>query len=752
MRWLLLVLLGCKGRADTDTDAVSDTDPAQDTDTAADLEDDDVGSVCPFEPVALPTPPTPVQSFPFLPTSNGFVSAQWVTEARGVPVRFPDGTWGRTDQAHQLATFTDHLAKNPTPSTSTRDLLWDFYFGLRIDDDGTWLNTIAEEEVGYVPGTGIIRVVQRVGDFEVEQHWFTPFQAGGKRDLVAIAKVTNVGSTSHTLGLYSLENVHTGGEGSVDGESVSKDGDAIVESRGGDTVRHTPLGTPISWAAAPGGDDRNPWARVSSDRGYPAELVSGNDVAVGFEWWFDTVDPGESFTRGVILSLDGEPALDLDPDALLAAEKADWDAWHAVETPPDGLTADELAVFEQATAVLRMGQVREEGRGKGQILASLPPGIWNMSWPRDGAYAAVGLVHSGHAQQARDFLDFVIASDSGYYADYLGLDDYMVSVCRYTGDGTEESDGAGCPDGSDAGPNIELDDWGLFLWAYGEYAAANPSDPWIDETLPAVLAGVADPLVQTIDPNRDLLVPDSSIWERHWDECFPNGRKRFSYSSIFAVKGLRVAAELSGDSRYTEAADQLRRGLITVAEEGGPVVFPTDECPLVASAPEETCEGCGPYDGSVIEIVNLDVIRPESALAKGTLLGLQEALLMENGSPGLLRNDDGTGTTNPYPWYDDQEWVVIDLRVAAAWAKVADATGDDVARQNAETLVGWITAQARANHDLIPELLSDGITTSQDDDDYVRPGTDLGSEFQGAVPMCGFGPGAYILALEALRD
>ena len=57
--------------------------------------------------------------------------------------------------------------------------------------------------------------------------------------------------------------------------------------------------------------------------------------------------------------------------------------------------------------------------------------------------------------------------------------------------------------------------------------------------------------------------------------------------------------------------------------------------------------------------------------ARGTLLGLQKALTMSNGSPGFLRNDDGYGSTNPYPWYDSQEWVVIDLRMAVAYYDMA---------------------------------------------------------------------------------
>jgi GH15 family glucan-1,4-alpha-glucosidase len=262
--------------------------------------------------------------------------------------------------------------------------------------------------------------------------------------------------------------------------------------------------------------------------------------------------------------------------------------------------------------------------------------------------------------------------------------------------------------------------------------------------------------VALIDDDNDLLVRDSSIWERHWYDCFPNGRKQFTYSSIQAVAGLRVATTLSGDPTYTAAAERIRGGLLGPASEGGPVLFwetpAGDTCPLLASAPQEICTGCGPYDGAVIELINHEVVRPQSSLAVGTLLGVHRALQMGNGSPGFLRNDDGSGTTNPFPWYDDQEWVVIDLRMATATARVAAATGDETLRANAETLVAWVTAQALANHGLIAELLSDGTWTADDDADHVRPGVDMGMEYQGAVPMCGFGPGAYILALEVLHD
>ena len=96
---LLLAALSCRPD-DTDSDT---------GDTGPNLQDDDLGVVCPVDAIPLPQAPTPIASFPFLPTSNGWVSAQYVTSAQDVPVTFADGSGGTVDQAHQIATFTDHL-------------------------------------------------------------------------------------------------------------------------------------------------------------------------------------------------------------------------------------------------------------------------------------------------------------------------------------------------------------------------------------------------------------------------------------------------------------------------------------------------------------------------------------------------------------------------------------------------------------------------------------------------------------------
>lgn len=760
--WIFASLIvGCTPSPPQTVEDPLPTVPGPDTETGQPPgtgHDDDLGLAC--APIGRPLPEAaiPTASLPFLTTSNGLLTATYVTEADGVPATFTDGSSGTTSQRHQLATLTEHLVRNPTQGTTTRDLLWDAYWGVRIDGVSTWLNTVPEDHVGYEPGTGIVRIEQSVGDARIVTRIFAPMQPGAGHDLAMVVELQWTGAADAEISLLALHNAHSGGEGTASGEIVTPSGGGVLEARGADRLLHTPLVAGSQPGAAPAGDPANPWARFGAGGDLDGTLLSGDDVAVGFQWT-SVLAGGGAMSAGTLMSIDQTDRrpwiADRTGPQLVADELAEWAAWHALDVLPPGLSADEAAVAAQSLAVLRMAQVREPGPGHGQILASLPPGGWNISWPRDAAYAIVGLIAAGHADEAREALDFMVRGQAGDYAALLGISDYLVSVARYHGDGTEESDGAWCVDGTDAGPNVELDDWGLFLWAYGAYADADPDDPWIAETLPAVLSGVADPLVALIDPANDLLVADSSIWERHQADCFPNGKKQFAYSSIQAVAGLRIAAELAQDPSYDEAAERIRAGLLRHADQGGPVLPYTtaddQPCAFVASSPEETCAGCGPYDGSVIEIVNHGIVRPESTLARGTLAALQDHQVTIPGSPGFLRADDGTGTTNPHPWYDDQEWVVIDLRMVSAYAAIGRATGDPVLLENATTLLDWITAQARANHDLLGELLSDGTYTPEDDADHVGLGTDPGHQYAGSAPMCGFGPGAYLLALQAVH-
>jgi len=121
-------------------------------------------------------------------------------------------------------------------------------------------------------------------------------------------------------------------------------------------------------------------------------------------------------------------------------------------------------------------------------LASIAPGQWNITWVRDMAYATVALAKSGHFAEAKRALAFQMGATVGGYQTQVGVP-YQISVVRYFGNGTEESD-------SNAdGPNIEFDGFGLFLWSLHEYVKASGDTATLTTWWPVVQSKVADLLV-----------------------------------------------------------------------------------------------------------------------------------------------------------------------------------------------------------------------------------------------------------------
>jgi len=105
-------------------------------------------------------------------------------------------------------------------------------------------------------------------------------------------------------------------------------------------------------------------------------------------------------------------------------------------------------------------------------------------------------------------------------------------------------------------------------------------------------------------------------------------------------------------------------------------------------------------------------------VAEATLNAIEEKLSI-NGL-GYKRNDDGS-------WYDEQEWVFIDLRTANAYLKIGK-------EEKAKEIVDWVLRQSQANFNLIAELYD------KDSKDYA-----------GQVPMRGYGAGVYISILNYIR-
>lgn len=635
----------------------------------------------------------PHASWTALPFSNGYGAAVYDTQARRLNVLLP------------------HLYQAWDEATPTVDLLFDAYWGLRVDGAGTWLTEVAPSSVEVLEGTGVVRVIASWSGVKVTTWWWAPWGIDGAA-LATAAKAEVTDGQPHAVSLYTIHNLHLGGTPTApapEGESASWDGVSIAETgSAGRTVHAVPLAPPSHVGMTP----ENPYPLVAAGEDLTDTASgAGDDVVTGLQW-DAALAPGQALHAGVALTVGGaDQALawrgEASPPELVTAELGAWKAWLGDgpgELPVSKPAWEQLA--RRALPYLRMAQVRETntdlGTPNGQILASLPPGQWNIAWVRDGAYAIAALARTGHAAEARAALEFWMEGDAGDYEAEVGLP-YAISVCRYFGNGDEWSDGGDTP----AGPNIEYDDFGLALWAARAYVDASGDEAWLSQRWGIWSEGVADVLVALRDPDTGLLPADSSIWEHHWN----GNQKRFAYTQIAGARGLCDASSLAarvGDTEraeaYAKAAHGLRAAILKhYVLPGGALLGNLEEPPATA------------IDGAAIEAVPLGLVPPGGTVAKATTALFDEALAMATGH-GYKRNDD-------LDWYDRQEWVYMDLRMAVAWR----LGGEHAA---ADALLDWVAAQSLANYGLIAELYEEAT-----------------ADYEGAVPMAGYGAGAFLLAL-----
>ena len=625
-----------------------------------------------------------------------------------------------------MTALLPHAYAERSPGAQTPDLAYDLYGGLSIDGGpGVWLGLEEAESIDYVPGTGLVQVVHRKSDVKVESFFFAPWDLHAP-SLALVLRATNEGDETRTVVLAALSNLHLGlasGQPDASGEYLERVDATHYEEHGaggawGASYRVTP--TPTTWS----GTATNPFQRFEDVGDLPFDdpfTGSGDDRVLGVARGPLPLDPEESGGMALIVGLepttplgialaDVTPAVDTwlggrSPDELIEDEILGWLARLSPDThaPPSG---DETSVWRQGLALTLMAQVREPSIGSanptGQILASLPPGMWNRTWPRDMSYAIAALARTGFSEQAFDAISFVLSGKAGGYVEEVGSD-YLVSITRYYGDGTEESDG----DPEEEGPNIEFDGFGLFLWSLGIWAEGQDDLEVLEEHWPLIREKVADVLVGLVEPETGLLAADSSIWEVHW-----NGRqKHFTYTNAAAVAGLCAASriaerygDLSQAETYRDAAQGIRDAVLTHLLD--PVTG------AIVGNLEEMDTGDA-LDGAVVEVINWGLISADSEMADTTLASLNALRLAAD--RGYFRNDDGG-------WYDRQEWVFVNLRIATALRRMGRTS-------EADSLVHWVVQQSRANYDMIAELY-----------------TDDEAAYAGAVPMAGYGAGALALA------
>lgn len=656
--------------------------------------------------------------------------------------------------ARRIDTFLEHAYRFATPrnpdaqdlcfaADESRDLAFDTYFGIRVQQGtaasvGTWLPDLPLVTAKTEVGTGIIGVehladaANHGADLEVTVQAFMPIDAE-QAAVVQVLTVRNLEDVDVTVTPYALFNFHMGDaaggrEPSSAGEQVAFDPPRATfyeysdQSQG--TIAYTGL-TDLGPTTVSSGPQSAYNALLAGADLDGSTVTNGptTDVAPGMQGNARLLAPGEVTTWAVLVTwaLDEDAAPKVDavrahlgapPDAAIFVEdeRTRWEAWHAEgAAPPASLTPEEEAFFLHNAAMLRMGQVDEAGAPDGQILASLPPGLgnvdaqWNISWVRDMAYATAGLAHAGHLDEAWRALEFQLTAPQGLHTDAVGRP-YRISITRYFGDGTEESD---C---NADGPNIEFDGFGLFLWSLAEYHRQGGDLERIRPYWPVIRDEIVDVII-SLQQADGLLAADSSIWEVHQN----GNERRFAFTSMAAARGLCDAAALASAlgedddaSRYQLAGERTRDAIGTLL---------VDDNGALGQSLEDVQAGQNYADAAAVEAVNWGLVAPEGPIADATFALLFDALSVPSGN-GLMRNDDGGD-------YDSQEWVFIDLRVAAA----LKAAGRDA---EAQALLQWVQDQAFFNDLQVAELFD------RDTADY-----------RGSIPMIGFGAGAWFLAATA---
>ena len=188
--------------------------------------------------------------------------------------------------------------------------------------------------------------------------------------------------------------------------------------------------------------------------------------------------------------------------------------------------------------------------------------------------------------------------------------------------------------------------------------------------------------------------------------------KQYAYTSMTAAAGLKAYAELQKkmgmkSEKYFEASKRITKGIKNNLMVG--------EKYLKGNAEGKVNSEYEFYDTGIIEAFGLGVLADKK---------LFDSNMNEYDKKNRIAPDRGFSRVNGVDSYDVNEWIMIDLRTSSSYSKFGE-------KEKAKSLIDWVTAQANYNFNLISELYDINKAT-----------------YDGAVPMVGFGAGAYIKTLN----
>ena len=297
--------------------------------------------------------------------------------------------------------------------------------------------------------------------------------------------------------------------------------------------------------------------------------------------------------------------------------------------------------------------------------------------------------------------------------------DYQISVVRYFGDGSEEPFFT-----QEGSTNIEFDDWGEALWVLGEYLRRYDDPALLDAATfrgPLYQAArdfIVKPLMANTEPygGARVVAADTSIWEERQKD-----KKHFAFSTAMAIVAMREFASIAGRAGDATARSEalaneslLEKGFAAAFIRGGEL-----HGTLESGIKND-------IDGALIPIINFGVVRDRNVIQDT----VERMRLLKVASGGFRRvRSTYTDPAIFEYWYERQEFLFVDLSLAELYRRLGRTV-------EADAMLGRIVDKAAADHNIIPEM-------------YVAvpcqlfPGK-IGDP-TGAMPMVGYGAGAFIL-------
>jgi GH15 family glucan-1,4-alpha-glucosidase len=213
--------------------------------------------------------------------------------------------------------------------------------------------------------------------------------------------------------------------------------------------------------------------------------------------------------------------------------------------------------------------------------------------------------------------------------------------------------------------------------------------------------------------------------------------RQYTFTSGVCARGLEQFAILQQKYRlpykkYAVAAETLKKGILTH--------MLCDNRYIKGNVNDQLTTAHEYYDAGVYEIFANGLLK-DKKLFLSHMNEYDKVLRIKGERPGYIR----LSSTDPY---ENQEWVFINLRIGLAYLLFGE-------KAEAAKLLNYVTEQAAANNNTVPEMYSNKLQMDKVTEKYMSGNIwcncirDKDDQYIGTIPMVGYGSAAYILTLYA---